>query len=241
MGIGAATCHALAKLGMQVAIGDLDVNSARDVARALPGNGHAAWNADVTKESSIEALFNDVEVSLGPIAVLVCAAGGPLITPEYRPRISEMTLEHWAKTDALNARGAFLCIREFLRLREKTPVTDGRIIALSSLAALTAGSSETDAAYSSSKAAIIALIRNAAVQGGPLGITANAIAPGLIDTPGVRFGTTQVQRDAAAKVAPLGRLGRDTEVAAMIAFLASPEGSYVTGQTIGVNGGRYMN
>jgi NAD(P)-dependent dehydrogenase (short-subunit alcohol dehydrogenase family) len=96
-------------------------------------------------------------------------------------------------------------------------------------------------AYGASKAAIIGLMRNAAIQAGALGITANTIAPGLIDTPGVRYGTTQEQRDAFARSAPLRRLGRDDEVAAMIAFLASPQAAYVTGQTIGVNGGRHMN
>ena len=241
MGIGAATCRLLADQGARVAIGDIDEKAAKVVAGDLAGKGHAALHADVTDEASVAALFSKVESDMGPIAILVCVAGGPLITPDYRPRISQMSVDHWEKTDALNARGTFLCVREFLRLREKAPVPDGRIVALSSMAGLTAGQSETDAAYSASKAAIIGLMRNAAIQGAACGITANAIAPGLIDTPGVHYGTTQEQRDGAAKVAPLRRLGRDGEVAAMIAFLASPQASYVTGQTIGVNGGRHMN
>ena len=240
-GIGSATCHALAKAGMHVAVADINLARAQATAAKLPGEGHAAHALDVLREESVAAVFAQAEAAQGPITVLVCVAGGSLITDDYRPRIADMTLDFWSRTEAVNARGTFLCVREFLRLREKQPLPDGRIIALASLAGQTGGSSQTDAAYGASKAAIMSLMRNAAVQGAPLGITANAIAPGLIDTDKVRMAVTAAQREATAAQTPLKRLGEASEVAQVIAFLASPGSSFVTGQTVNVNGGRFMN
>ena len=239
-GIGAATCLALAASDLQVAVADIDFASAQAVAKSLAGGGHAAFALDVLSEASVASVFAQAEAVLGPIAVLVCVAGGSQITTDYRPSIADMTLDFWSRTEAVNSRGTFLCVREFLRLRGKRPLPDGRIIALASLAGQTGGSSQTDAAYGASKAAIMSLMRNAAVQGAPLGITANAIAPGLIDTEKVRMAVTPAQREATAAQTPLKRLGEPGEVAEVIAFLASPKSSFVTGQTVSVNGGRFM-
>ncbi len=239
-GIGAATCRALAEDDLQVAVADIDLARAQAIAKNLPGSGHAAFALDVLQEESVVSVFGEVEASLGPIAVLVCVAGGSLITDEYRPKIADMTLDFWSRTEAVNSRGTFLCVREFLRLRGRNPLPDGRIVALASLAGQTGGSSQTDAAYGASKAAIMSLMRNAAVQGAPLGITANAIAPGLIDTEKVRMAVTKAQREATAAQTPLKRLGEASEVAEVIAFLASAKSSFVTGQTVNVNGGRFM-
>ena len=239
-GIGAATCRVLAQNGVRVAVADIDIARARATAAGLPGSGHAAYALDVLREESIASVFAQAETALGPIAVLVCVAGGSQITPDYRPSIADMTLDFWSRTEAVNSRGTFLCVREFLRLRGKRPLPDGRIIALASLAGQTGGSSQTDAAYGASKAAIMSLMRNAAVQGALLGITANAIAPGLIDTEKVRKSVTPAQREATAAQTPLKRLGDPGEVAEVIAFLASPKSSFVTGQTVNVNGGRFM-
>jgi NAD(P)-dependent dehydrogenase (short-subunit alcohol dehydrogenase family) len=239
-GIGAATCHALANAGLRVAVADINHPTAQTVANSLPGDGHLALALDVTREDSVETVFRDAEKATGPIHVLVCVAGGSLITDAYRPGLADMTLEFWSRTEAVNSRGVFLSVREFLKLRRQHPVPEGRIIALASLAGQTGGSSQTDAAYGASKAAIASLMRNAAVQGAPLGITANAVAPGLIDTSKVRMAVTPAQREATAAQTPLKRLGDPAEVAEVIAFLASSGSSFVTGQTINVNGGRFM-
>jgi NAD(P)-dependent dehydrogenase (short-subunit alcohol dehydrogenase family) len=239
-GIGSATCRALAKQGLRVVVADIDETAARVLARDLPGERHAAFRVDVADEESVGALFGAVESSIGPITVLVCIAGGALITPEHRPSVSHMSLDHWDRTNARNVRGTFLCLREFLAAREKKPVADARIVTIGSLAGQTAGTSETDAAYAASKAAIAGLTRVVAAQAGRLGITANTVAPGLIETQKVCASTTPAQREAAARITPLGRLGEPQEIAAVIAFLASPESGFVTGTTLSANGGRFI-
>jgi 3-oxoacyl-[acyl-carrier protein] reductase len=240
-GMGAATCRALAAQGARIAAADIDLAKAERAVAALPGQGHAAFRVDVTDESSIVELFRRVEDSLGPVAVLVCIAGGRVMTegPGAGPKIADMTLAHWRGHEVLNQENVFLCVREMLRRRAATPVQDGRIVNMASVAALR-GDELTDAAYGAAKAAIVALTRAAAKQAAPLGITVNAVAPGLIDTPAVRANTTPEMRERHNRAHPFGRMGRDEEVAAAIAFLASREASYITGVTLTVNGGVWM-
>jgi 3-oxoacyl-[acyl-carrier protein] reductase len=240
-GMGTATCRALADQGVRVAAADIDLEKARRAVAPLSGQGHAAFHVDVTQEASIVKLFADVEDTLGPVAVLVCIAGGRIMTggPGMGPTIIETTLAHWRAHETLNIENVFLCVREMLRRRTKQPIADGRIVSMASVAGLRADE-QTDAAYGSAKGAIVAFTRTAAKQAAPLGITVNAVAPGLIDTPAVRANTTQAMRDAHNARNPFGRMGREEEVAAAIAFLASPAASYITGVTLTVNGGVLM-
>ena len=236
-GIGEATAHALARDGHTVALADLNVAEARRAAGALPGGGHAAFDVDVVDERSVEALFDAVEAQLGPVAVLACVAGGPFLTPGRRPSIIETTTENWIRTEALNARGPFLCIRAMLLRRMRSPVADGRIITVSSMSGITP-ESPTGPAYSAAKAAVIHLTRYAALEAAPLGITVNTVAPGLTDTPAVRGDLTAEQIEAARRAIPIGRLGRPEDIAETIAFLASARAGYITGAVIEANGGR---
>ena len=240
-GMGAATCKALAAAGARIAAADIDLDKAKRAVGALDGQGHAAFRVDVTDEDSIVRMFTDVEDSLGPVSVLVCIAGGRIMTggPGAGPQIVDMALAHWRGHEVLNQENVFLCVREMLRRRAKTPVADGRIVSMASVAGLRADE-QTDAAYGAAKGAIVAFTRTAAKQAAALGITVNAVAPGLIDTPAVRANTTQAMRDAHNARHPFGRMGRDEEVAAAIAFLASPAASYITGVTLTVNGGVMM-
>ena len=96
--------------------------------------------------------------------MLACVAGGPFLTPGFRPSIVETTTENWIRTEALNARGPFLCIRAMLRRRTETPVSDGQIVTVSSMSGITA-ESPTGPAYSAAKAAVIHLTRLAALEG----------------------------------------------------------------------------
>jgi 3-oxoacyl-[acyl-carrier protein] reductase len=234
-GIGEATAHALARDGHTVALADL--NAARRTAGALPGVRHAAFAVDVVDEHSVEALFDAVEAQLGPVAVLACVAGGPFLTPGRRPSIIETTTENWIRTEALNARGPFLCIRAMLLHRMRSPVADGRIITVSSMSGITP-EGPTGPAYSAAKAAVIHLTRYAALEAAPLGITVNTVAPGLTDTPAVRGDLTAEQIEAARRAIPIGRLGRPEDIAETIAFLASARAGYITGAVIEANGGR---
>jgi NAD(P)-dependent dehydrogenase (short-subunit alcohol dehydrogenase family) len=236
-GIGEATARALARDGHTIALADLNVTEARRTVATLPGDGHAAFAVDVTEESSVEALFDAVEAEFGVVAVLACVAGGPLLTPGRRPTIIETTAENWIRTEALNARGPFLCIRAMLARRMKNPVADGRIVTVSSMSGITP-ESPTGPAYSAAKAAVIHLTRCAALEAAPLGITVNTVAPGLTDTPAVRSELTADQIEAARRAIPIGRLGKPDDIAETIAFLASARAGYITGAVVEANGGR---
>ena len=236
-GIGEATARALARDSHSVAVADINLAGAQRVAQSLPGSGHIAVHTDVTEERSVEALFDEVERKLGPVAVLACVAGAVFMTPGQKPTIVNMTTENWIKTEALNARGPFLCIRAMLQRRSKTPVADGRIVTVASMSGIVP-KSPPGPAYSAAKAANIHLARVAALEAAPLGITVNVVAPGLTDTPAVRGDLTGEQIEAARKVIPIGRLGRPEDIAEIIAFLASPRAGYVTGAVIEAHGGR---
>ncbi len=236
-GIGEATAQALARDGATLALADLNVAEARRAAAALAGAGHMAFDVDVVDERSVEALFDAVEAQLGPVAVLACVAGGPFLTPGRRPSIIETTTENWVRTEALNARGPFLCIRAMLRRRMQNPVAHGRIITVSSMSGITP-ENPTGPAYSAAKAAVIHLTCYAALEAAPLGITVNTVAPGLTDTPAVRADLTAEQIEAARRAIPIGRLGKPADIADAIAFLASERAGYITGAVIEANGGR---
>jgi len=236
-GIGEATAKALARDGCIVAVADINWDGARRVAAALPGEGHIAVHADVTEERSVEALFDEAENKLGPVAVVACVAGAVFMTPGRKPSIVNMTTENWIKTEALNARGPFLCIRSMLQRRARTPVADGRIVTVASMSGVVP-ESPTGPAYSAAKAANIHLVRVAALEAAPLGITVNTVAPGLTDTPAVRGDLTAEQIEAARKMIPVGRLGKPEEIADIIAFLASPRAGYINGAVIEAHGGR---
>ena len=209
-GIGEATAQALARDGHIVALADLNVAEARRAAGALAGSGHEAFEVDVVEERSVEALFDTVEARLGPVAVLACVAGGPFLTFGRRPSIIETTTENWMRTEALNARGPFLCMRAMLRRRTQKSVPDGRIITVSSMSGITP-ESPTGPAYSAAKAAVIHLTRYAALEAAPLGITVNTVAPGLTDTPAVRADLTAEQIEMARRAIPIGRLGKPAD------------------------------
>jgi 3-oxoacyl-[acyl-carrier protein] reductase len=236
-GIGEATARALARAGHSVAVADINLAAAQRVAQSLPGSGHIAVHTDVTEERSVEALFDETEKKLGPVAMLACVAGAVFMTPGHKPSIVNMTTENWIKTEALNARGPFLCIRAMLQRRTKAPVADGRIVTVASMSGVVP-ESPTGPAYSAAKAANIHLVRVAALEAAPLGVTVNTVAPGLTDTPAVRGDLTAEQIEAARRMIPIGRLGKPEEIAEVIAFLASPRASYITGAVIQAHGGR---
>lgn len=237
-GIGRASCARLAADGWRVAVVDIDEAAARSVASAL-GAGHRGYRTDVSDETQVIDLFAQVEAQLGPVVALVCHTGGTSYTPEFHPRIADLSLDEWSRAEALNSRSAFLCVREYFRHRARSPVEHGRIVLTSSLAAQRGGG-PAGAAYASFKGAVLGFMKTAAAEGARHGITCNAIAPGAIETPALTRTNDAAAVEQMGRMVPLRRIGQPAEIAAAVAFLVSTGASYITGTTIDVNGGSRM-
>lgn len=241
-GLGKATADQFAKDGLTVVVTDIDGAAAESVAAQLPGEGHLGFRLDTADEAGIVEIFGRVEREIGPLSVLMMFAGvigkGGSATGIT---LMDQEVADWDHVFAINARGTFLCVREFARHRREKPVEHARIITTSSLAGQMGGL-QAGAAYSASKAAVLGFTRSAARELGPMGITVNAIAPGPIDTPMLAATTKDGTGAKYARLdaVPLGRVGEPAEIAAAASFLASPGSGYVTGATIDVNGGLLM-
>ena len=221
-GIGRAIAVALAASGHEVVGVDIREQSLGPMARVL--------RADLASPAVIEGLVADV----GRVDVLVNNAAILVEKP-----IEETSVEEFDLTMAVNLRAPFLLSRGFGRgMRERGW---GRIINIASIAGRTGGTSQV-AAYGASKAGLMALTRNFARNYGPEGVTVNSIAPAAIDTP-MAAQQNAYTPGASEKVIPqlpLRRIAQPSEVATVVAFLASDGASFVTGATIDVNGGWFM-
>ncbi|HEU4976496.1 MAG TPA: SDR family NAD(P)-dependent oxidoreductase [Baekduia sp.] len=225
-GIGRATARRLAEAGAAVAL--LDAGAAVDgVAEEL---GAAAVRADVRDEAAVDAAVDTAAAALGgPADLLVNAAGVYRIAP-----LAELDAAAWDETLTINLRGAFLVGRAFARRLAGAP---GAIVNVSSMAARLGDAAEPSAPYGASKAGLLALTRQMAVEWGPA-IRANAVSPGVIDTPMLRLMDDEQAGRAYLDVrVPLRRLGGAGEVAEAIVFLLSDAASYVTGVDLPVDGG----
>lgn len=238
-GIGAALCIHLARAGFRVVVADIDSATAAEVAAGLGAN-HSSYPVDVSDEQAVMAMFDKVEAEIGPVAVLICAAGLLIMPGGERPLIKDLDLDTWERSFAVNTRGAFLCSRELLRRREAKPVAHGRAVFFGSVAAQLGGY-RSSAAYIGAKAAVMGYAKAFAREAAHLGITSNAIAPGLIDTPMLRSTVTSSGGlAAAAQNIPLGRIGTVDDVAAAVDYLVSTGADYITGTVVDVNGGYRM-
>jgi len=213
-GIGQAIAEALAANGARVAA--LDLEAPRHA-------GIVGIACDVSDETAVDTAFARVEEELGTVSVVVLNAGVFPIVP-----FIETDLETWDRTLAINLTGAFLCARRALQgMREQRY---GRIVALGSSAGKTGGTKSV-AAYAASKAGVMAMTKSIASEFAREGITANALAPSLIDTPMISGA-----RDLMEQI-PVGRFGKPEEVAALVCFLASEHAAYITGEVTDINGG----
>ena len=245
-GIGAGVAEALVASGLRVVLSDIDATGIAREAERL-GPRARAFAADVSDETSVQELFARSVRAFGstsePISVLIQAAGVLLLPGGVRPLIHEMSLDNWERSFAVNTRGAFLCAREFLRAANApgaAPMGHGRIVLFGSVAAQLGGY-RSSASYIAAKSAVMGLAKALARESAHLGITANAIAPGLIDTEMLRATVrSSGDLDAAARSIPLGRIGTIADVTAAVSYLVSPQAAYQTGTVIDVNGGYRM-
>ena len=227
-GIGKSTALALARAGAHVAVNfQSNGDAAADVCRQIEALGRKAIpvQADVSKTADVDRLLSAVEKALGSVQVLVNNAGIAQIYPPER--VTEQIFEHFLR---VNLTSVFLVTQRVLPGMRSAKW--GRIINLSSIAAQTGGIIGLH--YAASKAGILGLTRSYAAQLGKEGITANAIAPGLIDTDMA----AGVPADIRAKI-PTETVGSPDEVARIVVLLA--ETKTINGQTYNINAGRYMS
>jgi 3-oxoacyl-[acyl-carrier protein] reductase len=194
---------------------------------------------DVTDESAVENVFDEVERKLGKVGVLVTSAGTMIAPTVARPSLTQITAAAWDETFRVNARGTFFAIRALLRRRLADPLPHGRIVTISSAAGQTGGL-RGGADYAASKAAVLALTKLAAREAAPAGMTVNSIAPGPVETPLFRSVNPAGNDGPMIASVPLGRIGTPEEIAAAVRFLVSEAAGYITGSVIDVNGGSRM-
>jgi 2-hydroxycyclohexanecarboxyl-CoA dehydrogenase len=235
-GIGLAIVRRLARDGLAVAILDIDAEAAAGAEKEVEdqgGVGLAVGDVDVSDRSRVDSAMAQVREVLGPVAVLVNNAG---ITG-FR-RFLEITDEKWDRVMAVNLDGAFYCTRAVVP--DMIDAGWGRIVNISSSSAQ--GGQQYMVHYVASKAGLIGMTKALALELGPSGITVNTIPPSFVDTPMLREserrGMLGGSVDDHAATTPIRRAGLPEDIANACAFLVSDEAGYITGQVIGVNGGR---
>jgi len=229
-GIGRAIALKLAEVGATVVINDVgDSKPAEGVAEEIREMGRESLVvlADVSQSTEVASLVNDTVEKYGKIDILVNNAG---ITRDQL--IMRMSDDEWDKVLGINLKGVFVCSKAVLRPMMKQRW--GRIISISSIVGLIGNPGQAN--YASAKAGIIGLTRTIAKEVASRGITANAIAPGFIDTPMTQQLPEERKQELMNQV-PLGFLGTPRDVAEVVAFLASEEARYITGQVVTVDGG----
>ncbi|MBU3689183.1 MAG: 2-deoxy-D-gluconate 3-dehydrogenase [Acidimicrobiales bacterium mtb01] len=218
-GIGAAIAARLQRDGFRVV--RLDVDSSSSFADVIP--------CDISDAAAVDRVADHVEREFGPVSVLVNNAGAWSFGA-----LEDVTPEEFARTLAVNVSGTFHCTRAFGR--SMLASGGGSIVNIVSIAAQAANPKV--GAYSASKAGVVALTRQTALEWGPRGVRANAVGPGFVPTPGT--GTVYddpAVREVRAAAVPLRRLGEPDDVANVVSFLASDQAGYVNGQVIYVDGG----
>ncbi len=228
-GIGAELVEAFAKQGYGVYF---FYKSSESKARELSERtGATGIRCDVSKEEDVKKAFEELHKGCYKIDILVNNAGIGQIKP-----FMDISAEDWQNMMGVTLDGAFFCTKAAVSdmLREKW----GRIINISSMWGQTGASCEVH--YSAAKAGIIGFTKALAKELGPSGITVNCIAPGFIDTD-MNKGLNEEDVSAIIEEIPLGRVGLCGDIAGLALFLSSNEASYITGQTVGINGGMVMN
>ena len=232
-GIGRAVAERLASHGWNLGLIDLDEQACIRVAGELSDRyGVLAVGAcaDISHDDQVDRAVGEFEAALPPIRVLANIAGISDPTP-----FLELSIAQWKRIIDVNATGTFIVTRRVLP--GMVARRYGRIVSTSSTAAQNGGGTYSKAAYAASKAAIEGMTRAIALEFAPFGVTANAVAPAIVDTDIMGGPIVGERLESYSRQLPVGRLGKTSEVAALIEFLFSEEAGYITGATYNINGG----
>ncbi|HSW12105.1 MAG TPA: 3-oxoacyl-ACP reductase family protein [Solimonas sp.] len=230
-GIGRAISKRLAREGAALAVWDLRAEGAQETVEEIrqAGGQAIACVGDAANATEVARCAAESRRAFGPVGILVNNAG--IVGFD---RFMSITEEMWDRMMTINMKGPFLCTREFVP--DMLAASWGRIINISSSSAQTGASSMSH--YVASKGGLIGLTKALAIEFAPSGITVNNVPPGFVDTPMLR--ESPVNMDAFAQTTPMKRSGCPEDIAAAVAYLASEDANYVTGQTLSVNGGRFL-
>ncbi|MBQ9564867.1 MAG: 3-oxoacyl-[Synergistaceae bacterium] len=232
-GIGRAIALELAKNGLDVAANyNRSAEEAGELVKEIEALGvrSKAFQTDVSDKAQVEAMFKEIRESLGPVEVLVNNAG---VTRDGL--LMRMKPEDWDAVLSANLSSAFYCTKE--AIRDMSKAKWGRVISVTSVVGLIGNAGQAN--YAASKAGIIGFTKSVAREYASRGITANAIAPGFIETRMTEGLKDDVKAAIAAQI-PIGRMGSPEDVARAAAFFAREESAYITGQILAVDGGMTM-
>lgn len=231
-GIGKSISGFLARDGANLVISDVNLEAAEKTAAEFSGGGRRAIpvQADVADSHQVAEMVARASKEFGRVDILINNAG---ITRDAL--LIRMKEEDWARVMDVNLNGAFYCVRAVLPLMSKQ--RRGRIVNIASVVGVMGNAGQSN--YAASKAALIGLTKSIAREYASRGITANAVAPGFIDTAMTQALSPDV-REGLMKQIPLGRLGQPDDVAQAVRFLVSEAADYMTGQVLHVNGGMLM-
>jgi NAD(P)-dependent dehydrogenase (short-subunit alcohol dehydrogenase family) len=231
-GMGRASAQALAKNGIQVFIGDINQAAAQETAELVKKSGGKAegFSVDISQSKSVIDLFSQVKKKTERLDMLVhtAAIAGNIAFLE------DMTDADWQKMLDINLTGTFFCAREAVRAMKDNK--SGRIVLFSSVASLTPTPGAIH--YSAAKGAVNMFGKTLALEASKYNIRVNVIAPGYIETPMMKgMKGMEAFLESIAKKTPLKRFGQPEEIASLVAFLATDEADFMTGQVISMNGG----